>query len=62
MNGVNHLEKLAARRPELSGALRALKTLVDDTVETFRRGGTFFVAGNGGSAADSEHICGELLK
>ena len=62
MNGVNHLEKLAARRPELSGALKALKTLVDDTVETFRRGGTFFVAGNGGSAADSEHICGELLK
>ena len=31
-------------------------------IDLFRRGGTFFLAGNGGSAADAEHICGELLK
>ncbi len=62
MYSVNHLEKLAARRPELSESIPALRKLVDSAVESFRRGGTFFVAGNGGSAADSEHICGELLK
>lgn len=62
MNSVNHLEKLAARHPELSASMGGLKTLVADTVELFRNGGTFFVAGNGGSAADSDHICGELLK
>ncbi len=28
----------------------------------FRAGGKVLVCGNGGSAADAEHICGELLK
>jgi D-sedoheptulose 7-phosphate isomerase len=28
----------------------------------FRQGGKLFVCGNGGSAADSEHIVGELMK
>ena len=31
-------------------------------LETFRSGGKVLVCGNGGSAADAEHICGELLK
>ena len=62
MNSVNHLQKLLARRPELASAAPALEELINDTAELFRRGGTFFVAGNGGSAADSDHICGELLK
>ena len=62
MDGVNYLEKLAADHPELSGAVSGLKKLVFDAVELFGNGGTFFVAGNGGSAADSDHICGELLK
>lgn len=30
--------------------------------DTFRRGGKLLVCGNGGSAADSEHIVGELMK
>ena len=30
--------------------------------ETFDNGGTLFVCGNGGSAADAEHIVGELMK
>ena len=30
--------------------------------ETFKNGGSLFICGNGGSAADSEHIVGELLK
>ena len=62
MDGVNYLEKLAAGHPELSGSLESLEKLISDAVKLFEKGGTFFVAGNGGSAADSEHICGELLK
>ena len=31
-------------------------------VDSFRAGGKALVCGNGGSAADAEHICGELLK
>ena len=42
-------------RGPLEGALRLL-------VKCFRRGGKLLVCGNGGSAADSEHIVGELMK
>ena len=31
-------------------------------VETFRKGGKLLICGNGGSAADSAHIAGELVK
>ena len=62
MNSADHIEKLLSRHPEIASSVPALRALVEDTVELFRRGGTFFVAGNGGSAADSDHICGELLK
>lgn len=30
-------------------------------VECFRRGGTLYIAGNGGSAADSGHLAGEFV-
>jgi len=30
--------------------------------ESFARGGKLLIAGNGGSAADAEHIVGELMK
>ena len=62
MNSADHIEKLLFRHPEIASAVPALRELIEDTVKLFRRGGTFFVAGNGGSAADSDHICGELLK
>ncbi len=56
------VEKLVARRPELACAIPELRKLIAETVKTLRSGGSFFVAGNGGSGADSDHICGELLK
>lgn len=56
------VEKLVARRPELASAVPALRLLIAETAAAFRSGGSFFVAGNGGSGADSDHICGELLK
>ena len=62
MDSAAHIEKLLSRHPETAPAIPGLRVLVNDTVELFKRGGTFFVAGNGGSAADSDHICGELLK
>ena len=36
--------------------------MIDLAGDTFARGGTLFTCGNGGSAADADHICGELLK
>lgn len=47
----------------------ALATIKQDIIDGYlvleqgyRRGGKLLVAGNGGSAADSEHIAGELMK
>lgn len=31
-------------------------------IETYKKGGKILICGNGGSASDSEHIVGELLK
>ena len=59
---MDSVEKLVVRRPELAAAAPSLRRLIAATVAAFRSGGSFFVAGNGGSGADSEHICGELLK
>ena len=56
------LTHLAERFPQLEVCLPALEELISETVKCYRQNGTFFVAGNGGSGSDAEHICGELLK
>ena len=53
---------LEKRLPVLSPVLPPLARLIGETIDLFRNDGTLFLAGNGGSAADAEHICGELLK
>lgn len=40
----------------------AIKKAIDISVERIKQGGKIVVCGNGGSAADSGHIVGELLK
>ena len=56
------LEDLKRRYPVLEACIPALEELVCTVTVSYRQGGTFFVAGNGGSGADADHICGELLK
>ena len=53
---------LLQRYPVLEVCRESLESLIDTTVSSYRQGGTFFVAGNGGSGSDADHICGELLK
>ncbi|MDR1329721.1 MAG: SIS domain-containing protein [Oscillospiraceae bacterium] len=50
------------RYPELRGCKESVVGAVGAIVNCYRSGGKLLVAGNGGSAADSAHICGELLK
>ena len=56
------MKRLLTDHPELECCADAVKTVIADMLELYRRGGTFFCCGNGGSAADCDHICGELLK
>ncbi len=48
--------------PELSGLSEAADAALALTVSTFREGGRMLLCGNGGSAADCDHIVGELAK
>ena len=57
-----YFDSLIARYPALTEVRPVLERTAEELVALFRRGGTFFVGGNGGSAADAEHICSELLK
>ncbi|WP_294503444.1 SIS domain-containing protein [uncultured Victivallis sp.] len=56
------VDQFLERHPELSVCRESLNNMVETVVQIFRNGGTLFTCGNGGSAADSEHICGEFLK
>ena len=55
-------ERFAAARPELRQCVDSLRGAFETISGCFRRGGKLLVCGNGGSAADSEHIVGELMK
>jgi len=59
---MNEIEDLMVRHPELKVCKNDVDAALKVLLETFRAGGKVLVCGNGGSAADTEHICGELLK
>ena len=56
------LNRLHTLYPELDPSLPVIQQAVDLLIHTFADGGKVLVCGNGGSAADSEHIVGELMK
>lgn len=55
-------QELFARYPQLLACQDAIDAAYDALLRCYRSGGKVLVAGNGGSAADSEHIVGELMK
>ncbi|RRF95923.1 MAG: SIS domain-containing protein [Lachnospiraceae bacterium] len=56
------IEVLAERYPALSICAEDIETAFEYMKISYENGGKLLVAGNGGSAADSEHIVGELMK
>ncbi len=57
-----HLENLIVRYPVLCTCVADIENAINALISLYRSDGTLYVCGNGGSAADSEHICGELMK
>ncbi len=57
-----HIEFLLERYPELIQIREAITDAYLLMEETYTNGGKLLIAGNGGSAADAEHIAGELMK
>lgn len=60
--GSEILEELTARYPSLSACRAEVWEAFALMARSYAGGGKLLVCGNGGSAADSEHIVGELMK
>lgn len=58
----NYLNELIERYPALKCVKEDINNVYKILEECFLNGNKLLVAGNGGSAADSEHIVGELMK
>ena len=57
-----HIELLISRYPALEAVKREIIEAYLIMEECYERDGKLMIAGNGGSASDSEHIAGELMK
>lgn len=56
------LDELIKRYPALTEQKENVRRAFEIAAESYRSGKKLLVCGNGGSAADSEHIVGELMK
>jgi D-sedoheptulose 7-phosphate isomerase len=59
---LDHLQQLTERYPLLANIKDEIKKSFDIIRESYSHNGKLLIAGNGGSAADAEHIAGELMK
>jgi D-sedoheptulose 7-phosphate isomerase len=59
---LDHLQQLTERYPVLSGIKDEIKKAFNIICKSYAHNGKLLIAGNGGSAADAEHIAGELMK
>lgn len=57
-----HYDLLFERYPALAGQKPAVAAAFEMLAASYHGGGKLLVCGNGGSASDSEHIVGELMK
>ena len=58
----NHIEVLIERYPQLIECRESIQAAYDILKEAYTKDRKLLVCGNGGSASDSEHIVGELMK
>jgi D-sedoheptulose 7-phosphate isomerase len=59
---MEHLQQFIERYPLLEKIKGDINFAYETMVKSFSDGGKLLIAGNGGSAADAEHIVGELMK
>lgn len=62
MNVKEEIKQLLRRRPELQAIETEIVSAYRVMEQAYATGGKLLIAGNGGSAADAEHIAGELMK
>lgn len=61
-NSLEILNNFINRYPNLNLIYNEVKDAINILIACYKNGGKVLVCGNGGSASDSEHIVGELMK
>lgn len=56
------MNELLERYPQLNTCAKDIENALSLMIDTYKNGGKILVCGNGGSAADADHIVGELMK
>ena len=59
---MDYIKELIERYPALAVCEKDIRAAASAIIDSYKAGGKLIVAGNGGSAADSDHNTGELLK
>ncbi len=56
------MDNLLKNHPALTACRSDIEQAIESILSVYRNGGKILLCGNGGSAADCDHIAGELLK
>ncbi|MBR5472945.1 MAG: SIS domain-containing protein [Clostridia bacterium] len=59
---MENLSELIKRYPLLASCKSEIEDAANLIIKTFENGNRLYICGNGGSAADADHIVGELMK
>ena len=59
---MKYIDELCVRRPELKNIKNDIEKAYEAIKNCYKNGNKVLICGNGGSAADSAHITGELMK
>ena len=59
---MKYVNELTERYGALSSIKADIESAVNKVIESYKKGGKVLLCGNGGSASDSDHVAGELLK
>ena len=62
MENNKHIQQLIKRYPQLINLKNEIEKAGNAIIDSYKNGGKLLVCGNGGSASDSDHIVGELMK
>ena len=59
---MKYVNELVERYNALDSIKADIELAVEKSIESYKNGGKVLLCGNGGSASDSDHVAGELLK
>ncbi len=59
---MDRVKELIERYPQLEPLKANIIAAIDAVIDCYKNGGKVMICGNGGSASDSSHIVGELMK